>query len=358
MAAELVAPPAPSRHPLGQPRSAQLAAGRVARGARAWLAVTVTLTLASAVAAVGLAPRADAPASEGLAFLLFAGSSVHVASTAWFYTVPGVRAHMGRRRSRYLWLPLALISGASAISMLVPRSLLYWLLLPYFGWQFFHYQKQNLGIAALAAASHHLQPLRRSERRALVAAGLAGIAGLLTRPSLLQLPIRPLLPILVPLAAIAFAASVVAGLGSLTRRSRAERPAGFCAIYVTSLAFSLPVFLFSSPYAAVAGLTIAHGLQYLVLMGLLAAGGETGGRRIVQLAALFNIALLGGAALAVASDQLTGRPLVRGLFGLFLGAVMAHFVIDAGLWRMRDQFPRAFLGARLPYLVPATGRHP
>jgi hypothetical protein len=112
---------------------------------------------------------------------------------------------------------------------------------------------------------------------------------------------------------------------------RAERPAGFCAVYVTSLAFSLPVFLFSSPYAAVAGLTIAHGLQYLVLIGLLAAGGETGGRRLVQLAALFNIALLGGAALAVASDQLTGRPLVRGLCGLFLGAVMAHFVIDAGL---------------------------
>ena len=39
--------------------------------------------------------------------------------------------------------------------------------------------------------------------------------------------------------------------------------------------------------------------------------------------------------------------------GLFLGAVMAHFVIDAGLWRMRDEFPRAFLGGRLPYLVPA-----
>ncbi len=33
---------------------------------------------------------------------------------------------------------------------------------------------------------------------------------------------------------------------------------------------------------------------------------------------------------------------------------MAHFVVDAGLWRMREEFPRAFLRSRLPYLVPAA----
>jgi hypothetical protein len=31
---------------------------------------------------------------------------------------------------------------------------------------------------------------------------------------------------------------------------------------------------------------------------------------------------------------------------------MAHFVIDAGLWRMRDPLARNFLAAHLPYLVP------
>ena len=41
------------------------------------------------------------------------------------------------------------------------------------------------------------------------------------------------------------------------------------------------------------------------------------------------------------------------MFGAYLGAVMAHFVIDAGLWRLRDPFPRAFLAERVPYLVPA-----
>ena len=335
---------------------------------------TLTLTAAAAVAAIALAPPAGAPAPEGLAFLLFVGSSVHVASTAWFYTVPDVRAHMSLHKHRYVWWPLALISGAGAIALLLPRAALYWLLLPYFGWQFFHYQKQNLGIAALAAVSGRVAGLRTAERRALTGAGLAGIAGLLARPSLLQVPVRPVLAPLFPLAATAFGICVAAGVWCLARRTAGQRPAGFCAVYLISLVFSLPVFVFRSPYAAVAGLTVAHGFQYLLLMGLLAAGGprdrlrggergglgggecgRRGGPRLARLAALCNIALLGGAALSVASDQLAAPPAVRVLFGVFLGAVMAHFVIDAGLWRMREEFPRSFLQSRLPYLIPPTG---
>jgi hypothetical protein len=326
-----------------------------ARGGRAWLAATIGLTAASAIAAIALAPPAGAPAREGLAFLLFVGSSVHVASTGWFYTVPEVRAHMRQRKLRYYWWPLALLAGAGATALLVPRPVLYWLLLPYFGWQFFHYQKQNLGIVALAAAAYRVPSLRRPERRALVAAGLSGIAGLVARPSLLQLPVRPVLAAVFPLAVAAFCGSAAVGIGCLAVRSRARPSAAFCAAYLTSLAFSLPVFVFSSPYAAVAGLTIAHGLQYLLLMGMVAAGGERG-TRTLSLAVLVNIALLGGAALALASDQLRSEPAVRVLFGLFLGAVMAHFVVDAGLWRMRETFPRTFLGARLPWLIPAAAR--
>jgi hypothetical protein len=327
----------------------------VPRGARAWLAATVALSAGAAAAAIALAPPGTARAPEGLAFLLFVGSSVHVASTGWFYTVPEVRAHMRQHKARYLWWPLALISGAGAMATLVPRAALDWLLLPYFCWQFFHYQKQNLGIAAIAAASRRVTPLRVVERRALTGAGLAGIAGLLARPSLLQVPVRPVLAPLFGVAAIAFAGCVAVGACCLVLRRPAERPAGFCVCYLTSLTFSLPVFVFTSPYAAVAGLTIAHGMQYLLLMGLLAAAGPRPAQRLAGLAALCNIALLGGAALSIASDQSARGPAVRILFGLFLGTVMAHFVVDAGLWRMRDDFPRAFLRSRLPYLVPAAG---
>jgi hypothetical protein len=47
----------------------------------------------------------------------------------------------------------------------------------------------------------------------------------------------------------------------------------------------------------------------------------------------------------------------RFVFGTYLGVVMAHFVVDAGLWRMRDAFPRAFMSRHLPYLLDPA-EHP
>jgi hypothetical protein len=110
-----------------------------------------------------------------------------------------------------------------------------------------------------------------------------------------------------------------------------------------------------SPYAAVGGMTIAHGLQYLLLLGLVAAGNPRSRGRALRLAALGNIALAGGLAQSAASHLHGAGPAGRLLFGGYLGAVMAHFVIDAGLWRLRDPFPRAFLAARAPGLLAPRG---
>src|SRR5260370_4091917 len=68
-------------------------------------------------------------------------------------------------------------------------------------------------------------------------------------------------------------------------------------MYVMGLFFSVPVFVFASPYAAVGGMTIAHGMQYLLLVSLVAAGGPGEAGRALRLAVLCNVALIGGAAL-------------------------------------------------------------
>jgi hypothetical protein len=57
---------------------------------------------------------------------------------------------------------------------------------------------------------------------------------------------------------------------------------------------------------------------------------------------------------AVTSHLHSGGPAVRLVFGVYLGAVMAHLVVDAGLWRLRDPFPRVFLARRVPYLMRAA----
>ena len=105
-------------------------------------------------------------------------------------------------------------------------------------------------------------------------------------------------------------------------------------------------------------MTVGHGLAYLLLVTMIAGGGEaseTGTRppRLIRLALLANISLIGGAALSGASHLHNAGPLGRLVFGAYLSAVMAHFVIDAGLWRMRDPLARRFLSAHLSHLMPA-----
>jgi hypothetical protein len=288
---------------------------------------------------------------RSLAWLLFLGSSVHVASTAWLFTLRDVRGYASQRPWRYRRVPLILVLIGALSAALISPATLAWLLLPYFAWQFFHFHKQNLGLTALAASSQHLAPLTPVERRALMVAGGAGIVGLMAHPALLQLGVHVETGMLFAAARLAFLIGVAIGLVALRRRSGLDRPFGFCMIYATSLLFCAPVFVFRSPYAAVGGMTIAHGSQYLVLVGLIAGEGR-GTARFRRLVLWGNIALVGGALLGGASHLHASAPAVRLLFGAYLGAVMAHFVIDAGLWRLRDPFPRMFLARHLPTLVP------
>ena len=333
------------------PRSGRATESDQQTASRLWLWSTVLVTAGALMTAIVIAPQSPGAPVRGLTWLLFIGSSVHVASTGWLYTLPDVRTHAITRPVRYIWVPIGLIAAGAVTAFVFSPSQLAWLLLPYFAWQFFHFQKQNLGMVALAASSHRVAGVRPLERKALVLAGGAGILGLMARPGLLQIRVDPGIGALFTVAAVAFAAAVGVGIVALIRRPADDRPAGFCAVYVLSLLFSLPIFVFGSPYSAVGGMTIAHGLQYLLLVGLVASGPQRGATRMIRLAVLCNIALVGGAALGAASHLHGAVPAVRLLFGAYLGAVMAHFVVDAGLWRLRDRFPRTFMARHVPYLV-------
>jgi hypothetical protein len=323
-----------------------------------WLVATLGLTISAVGTAVVLAPTRSTTPLQSLSWLLFLGSSVHVASTGWLFTLPEVRKHAAIHRARYITVPLVLVLATGLVASLLSPRELEWVLLPYFSWQFFHFQKQNLGLSALAASSHGARPLSKTERRALMGSGAAGILGLIAHPSLLQLHVHVPTGVLFPIAGSLFAAAVIVGLAAFSRRPRRDRPAGVWAMYVIALLFSLPVFAFASPYAAVGGMTVAHGFQYLLLLGLVAAGTGQGSTRGLRIAMLCNVALVGGALLSGASHLHESDTVGRFVFGAYLGVVMAHFVVDAGLWRMRDAFPRAFLSSHVPYLLTPTGGSP
>jgi hypothetical protein len=326
--------------------------------ARAWLWSSALLTLGALAAGAVLAPPATASPVWALTWLLFLGSSVHVAATASLFTLPGVRNHAITHPARYRRAPVALIVLATLLAVVLKPSQYGWVLLPYFCWQFSHFQKQNIGMVALAAGAAGVPGPGPVERRALSGAGWAGIVALATRPALLQLHLHTHLGALYGGAAALAVVASCRGVWALAARPRPTRPPGYCLVSLTSLAFFAPVFLFHSPYAAVAGMTIAHGVQYLVLVGLVSGGGEPGTDRVAGVATFVTVALLGGIALSTASHLHGGPAAERAVFGVYLGLVMAHFVVDAGLWRLRQPFPRTLLASRLPYLVAPLRTQP
>lgn len=324
--------------------------------ARAWLAASVLGTLAAIGAAALLRPVHGRAPGLALVLLLFAGSSMHVASTAWLPAVRDVRACARAHPLRFVAAPLLLVSGGAAVAGLLSESDLNVVLEGFFAWQFFHFTKQNVGVATLAATSSGVGALGSTERRSIVVAGCFGIAALLARPQLLQLEVPVSSGVVFGLATVGFLASVAVGSRAVARRDRASRPWTFLVGYATALCFSAPVFVFSSPYAAIGGMTIAHGLQYLVLVGLVASGPAAGPHRWARLVVLVNVAIAGGLALDVLSDFHDQSGATRALFGVFLGVTAAHFVVDAGLWRLRDPSSRRFVEGALPDLVrPRNG---
>jgi hypothetical protein len=320
----------------------------------AWLWTSLLATLLALTAAALLAPTGNAVPVRSLTLLLFFGSSVHVATTGYLLTEADIRAHVVEHRARYVWTPVVLIVLAATIASVVSARDLTWLLLPYFAWQFFHFHKQNVGMVALASVSTALGGPSAPERRAMSVASFFGIVGLLAHPGLLQLNDQTPLSRFYVVALVGFICGVVWGVTLLLVRPRSGRNAGVGATYLMALLFFGPVFLFRSPYAAVGGMTIGHGLQYLLLVGLVAAGRRRGKSRFVGLGLLFNLGLLGGILLSAASHLHDAPALGRALFGAYLGVVMAHFVIDAGIWRLSEPFPRSFMASRMPFLVPPT----
>jgi hypothetical protein len=303
------------------------------------------------VLAAALSPPSGRDPGLALGLPLLFTAATHVAATPWLATLGEVRACAAARRARFVLAPLVGFGACVAVAGALSTIALERCLLVFFAWQFFHFAKQNVGVVGLAAGADRVAGPTVGERRWIMASGTIGVAGLLARPSLIEVRVAPTL-VLFHLAAATWCCVAVGGLLELRRRPRAQRPVGFTACYVVAVCFSCPIFFAGSPYAAVAGMTIAHGLQYLGILGLVAAGPIARRGRGIRVALLVNVAAFGGLAIHAASRLSAPIPGGRLAFGAYLGAYVAHFVVDAGLWRMSLPSSRRFVGAALPRLVP------
>ena len=289
--------------------------------ARGWLFGTLFVTVGGSPRPSRLRRRRRHPRVAHSAGLLFVGSSVHVCGDRMAHRDPRGTRMLCEYRSAPFGRTQPGCWGSGRSWCDPPRSL-EWLLPGVLAWQFLHFQKQNLGPAALAASSYGAESPRPRERAA--SSLRAGRDTCDRRPPPTRRPFNrsPVSASWFPPAAV-FVMAVFAG-GRAARRDRDQRPGPFAAMYAAALAFWLPVFAFHGPYAAVGGLVIAHGLQYLLLTSLGSAGAPRTARRPLRSVRVRSSVLVGATVLSAAPHLHDTGPSTRWLYGAYVGVVASH----------------------------------
>jgi hypothetical protein len=287
---------------------------------------------------------------------LFLGTA-HVPATFFFYTDRNFSHIVRRHKVRYIYLPLALTVGAGLLVAFSSITAQAYLFLLFWAWQAFHYGRQNLGIYSFASIAQQTGSPRRLEKLSI---DLATVCGILGTFRILGMGVAPeylngSINNLYRFGQLAYVAVIIFSLYVFARNF--ERTTLLKAIFFWTLVlFFLPIYLSNDINVTFLSYAIAHGLQYIIFMGIVSwSAGEGGHARAVRLRNALKLTglmiLLG--LLFYNADPLRKYEFVKNnwllvksfnfLFGAVLGATMAHFVIDAGAWRLSKVAQREYM---------------
>jgi hypothetical protein len=309
----------------------------------ALVAVTFLPLIAIPVAQLTTASSKLAALSPVVVLVALAGVG-HVGATAYYYVDGDFRGLVRESKARFVVLPLALACGF-ALAFVSGRALWGWVAAGFFAWQLYHYQRQNYGLLALTALSARAGqpplPIRLSFNLAAVAGvlGAAGPQGVIAGV-LPEIDLR-LDPRLRALAIAIYALAVAVALWTMARHRAFFRSPLVSLFALAGLAFYAPALVSRDPFVTFWSYAIAHGAQYLLLMGVLSQGAP---RPRLNLSAL--------AALTMALTLVFLSMTARGgfLHGAYYGLVVSHFLIDAKTWRLRESPQRAIIKQRFGFL--------
>jgi len=291
----------------------------------------------------------------GVFLVLFVLSAYgHVTSTAWFASDPEYRPLLRAHRIRML-ASLAVIPATMATLGILDRSLSAWLYAGFLAWQAHHYGRQNFGILAFAAAHDGVGPLPKDVGLIVTLTSVAGAIGMICMPSIYPVGLRDLPFALPAVAAVGrgvalsfflVAAGVMARL--LWTQPGLRRGPTVLLFLGLSGAFFLPSLIGGAPLVAFFPYAMAHGAQYLIIMGVTARRSSAGWRGFSVFAAI--AAVLGTVAVSVRGV---------GLVQAYTGVVIWHFLADARLWRLRDSTVRGIVRRRFDFVFgPASAGRP
>lgn len=287
---------------------------------------------------------------------------VHVACTAFFYFDPEFQPVLRESPVRCLWSPALVPLAVTTFGVIAAMWVGPWAFLLVFAfhntWLFYHYQRQNFGLTSFISKHFGTGRLPPRVNTALNLAALGGIlclfAALFGAPPVSG-PIDPQmdtaglvgadsLMLLRGVGTTLYVLAVLLMIGVLAVEKRLRSNAWVVGALVLSLGFFLPAVLFTSLQAAFMPLAIAHGAQYLLMMGIVSGRSS---RSWVGVGLLFAVCVGAGIGLKALS---TG-PWPLALIGF--GLVQVHFLVDAKVWRLREPRQREIMSERFDFFFPS-----
>ncbi len=324
-------------------------------GSLAAVTVAPMLVLAAIHALLG---RFDfAPWLPGGLAIAFITGPMHVASTAFFYLDRSFRPVLSESPTRCFWslglVPAAVTGVGIAGGFWVGA----WAFLAVFAfhstWLFYHYQRQNFGLASFVSTNVGAGRLPRSVNTAFNLAAMGAIACLMGLPDFVGMmggesPLMQTRDLLGAEIGLWLRRGGIAlyGLASLLllqvlwSEPRLRSSPRLVAALVLGLVFFLPAVVSDVAWLAFMPLAVAHGAQYLIMMSVVSGRSSRGWLGLVAM-------IVVGAGAGFALDSLQAWPAV--LIGL--GLIQVHFLVDAKVWRLREPRQRALMNERFDFLL-------
>lgn len=337
------------------------------QNARKRLYFTLSLLLATWIPmaffiAVGVWGTSTGPVQNTKAILLFVGA-IHVPATLLLYVDKDFLRLIPTNRMRYLYLPIVLSIGSGlifAFGSLVSQAYLY---LIFWTWQAYHYGRQNIGVYSFASIAQGWRP-RQTEKRVLQVATACGVCGTF---KILGMGIAPdylhgMFDVLYRAGYWAFIGVLVFSIHVFVK-NRKDFSLTKAIFFFTFVLFFFPIFLWNNIDGAFFSYAIGHGIQYMVFMTVLSINiGKNGDRRrdlSRSMMAVGTLVMLAGMVGYYATDlrggdwlggSVTWSRLLDFMVGIGVGTTIAHFVIDAGAWKLSQSSTKDYVAKRFVFL--------
>jgi hypothetical protein len=291
-------------------------------------------------------------------------ANAHIAITLYFYWDHGFVNIIRSNRTRYFVAPAVAVLGSGISYAAVPASyeFVWWSI--YMLWNNWHFGRQTYGVYALVVRDQtpdkKVSRIERSLIYCTIAAGAAGVLFLVVgntgRRYELALQTRTVCGY-VTLLALGLGLAYLASNRSVFNLRRAL-------FFLYALLFFVPQYINSTAQIGYTSYSVSHSLQYLFVMAVVAFSGAGSLPNRSQLppnlwaTVLFaSIILIGGAIITIRGEfgtllfNLTGSTtLARFVTGAMFGLVVAHYVVDAHAWRLREKAQREFVLDRFHFL--------